>query len=82
MLIPDEFQVNDELYKRLIRPLPNRRDYDRDYPQNASAHFAKSGAGQCWTCLMTCEPPKNKDGFIISTTPIGTHAATAWLPKQ
>lgn len=41
VLIPDEFQVNDELYKRLIRPLPNRRDYDRDYPQKRIRAFCE-----------------------------------------
>ncbi len=41
VLIPDEFQVNDELYHQLMRYVPKRRFYDRDYPQQRILEFCK-----------------------------------------
>ncbi len=33
VLIPDEFQVNDELYNRLVQNIPKPSVYDRNGPQ-------------------------------------------------
>ena len=33
VLIPDEFQVNDGLYKTILKSKKNPGSYDRDYPQ-------------------------------------------------
>lgn len=41
VLIPDEFQVNDELYDRLMRLVTQRQSYDRDYPQTRIRAFCE-----------------------------------------
>ena len=41
VVIPDEFQVNDELYQRVLATKPNPDDYMRDYPQQRLRAFCE-----------------------------------------
>ena len=41
VLIPDEYQVNDELYEALMRRMPDAAVYDRDHPQQRITGFCR-----------------------------------------
>jgi hypothetical protein len=42
MIIPDEFQVNDRLYEKLMASHEDPTKFDRDYPQNQIVEWGRS----------------------------------------
>lgn len=47
VLLPDEFQVNDELYRDLLDTDPGYANYQRDYPQQKILVFCKERHIRC-----------------------------------
>ncbi len=61
VLMPDEFQVNDDLYTELLTIDPNFQSYERNYPQQRLTDFCKKRSIRCLDLLPTLRKGQMQD---------------------
>ena len=61
VLLPDEFQVNDELYKEMLTANPVYASYQREYPQQRIMEFCEAQNIRCLDMLPTLREGQQTD---------------------
>lgn len=61
VVIPDEFQVSDALWSRLLARVPDPERFDRDLPQRRIAAFCAAGGIECLDLLGALRDAERED---------------------